>query len=69
MNQAKATVDAAKRNQLIYAAEKLMAADVPTIPLYSQPDFVLSYKNIKNVKGNPTQEAVTWNAETWSLGQ
>jgi len=69
MQEAKFTVDTAKRNQLVYAAEKLMAADVPTIPLYSAPDFVLSYKNIKNVKGNPTQEAVTWNAEAWSLGQ
>jgi hypothetical protein len=46
-----------------------MATDVPTIPLYSRPDFVLHYKNLKNVFGNPTQEAVTWNAEAWALGQ
>jgi len=69
MKKAKFEVDAAKRTALVHQAEKYMANDVPTIPLYNRPDFVLSYKNIKNVKGNPTQEAVTWNAEEWALGQ
>jgi len=69
MNQAKFTVDAKKRDAIVHQAEQLMAKDVPTIPLYSRPDFVLHYKNLKNVFGNPTQEAVTWNAEAWALGQ
>jgi peptide/nickel transport system substrate-binding protein len=68
MDQVKFTPDPAKRNALVHQAEKIMAKDVPTIPLYSSPDFVLSYKNIRNVLGNPTQEAVTWNAEQWALG-
>jgi peptide/nickel transport system substrate-binding protein len=68
MNTAKRTVDKAKRTAIIYSAEKIMAREVPTIPLYSQPDFILHYKNIKNVLGNPTQQSVTWNAEAWSLG-
>ena len=69
MNQAKVTVDKKKRLALVYAAEKIMANDVPTIPLYSRPDFVLHYKNLKGVLGNPTQESVSWNAEAWALGQ
>jgi len=69
MNQAKVTVDEKKRLALVYAAEKIMANDVPTIPLYSRPDFVLHYKNLKGVLGNPTQESVSWNAEAWALGQ
>jgi peptide/nickel transport system substrate-binding protein len=69
MGQVKFTTDAAKRNKLVHAAEEYMVNDVASIPLYSQPDFVLSYKNIKNVLGNPTQEAVTWNAEAWALQQ
>lgn len=69
MEQVKFTTDAAKRNALVHQAEQYMVNDVASIPLYSQPDFVLSYKNIKNVLGNPTQEAVTWNAEAWALGQ
>jgi len=67
MDQVKFTTVYAKRVELIHQAEQYMANDVAVIPLYNRPDFVLSYKNIQNVLGNPTQEAVTWNAEAWSL--
>lgn len=69
ISQAKFTVDAAKRTALSQKAEAVMAKDVPTIPLYSQPGFLLHFKNIKNTQLNPTQEGTTWNAEAWSLGQ
>jgi peptide/nickel transport system substrate-binding protein len=69
MNQAKITVDDAERNKIVHQAELLMANDVPTIPLYSQPGFLLHYKNVKGLVKNPTQEGSTWNAETWAVGQ
>jgi len=69
MNQAKFTVDKTARDKLVHAAELLMAADVPTIPLYSQPGFILHYKTLKGPLKNPTQEGVTWNAEAWATGQ
>ncbi|HXF98724.1 MAG TPA: peptide ABC transporter substrate-binding protein [Gaiellaceae bacterium] len=69
MNQAKVEVDEQKRTQLVYQAERIMANDVPTIPLYSQPGFLLHYKNIKGLLKNPTQEGSTWNAEVWSISQ
>lgn len=69
MEQAKFTVDTAKRNAIVNQAEAIMAKDVATIPLYSQPRFQLFYKNIKGPANNPTQEGVTWNAEIWALAQ
>ena len=69
MLEAKFTVDIAKRTDLVHQAERIMAADVPTIPLYSQPKFQLFYKTIKGPTINPTQAGVTWNAELWSTGQ
>ena len=69
MQAAKFTVDAAKRNDLVHQAEKIMANDVPTVPLYSQPGFILHYKTLKGPLKNPTQQGVTWNAEGWSTGQ
>ena len=69
MQLAKFTVDKAKRNDLVHQAEKIMANDVPTVPLYSQPGFILHYKTLKGPLKNPTQQGVTWNAEGWSTGQ
>ncbi|HLE98656.1 MAG TPA: peptide ABC transporter substrate-binding protein [Gaiellaceae bacterium] len=69
MDQAKRTTDTAKRNALVLQAEAIMANDVPTVPLYSQPRFQLFYKTIKGPSNNPTQEGVTWNAENWSIAQ
>lgn len=69
MNQAKFTTNAAARTKLVQQAEAIMAKDVATIPLYSQPRFQLFYKTVKGPANNPTQEGVTWNAETWSISQ
>jgi len=69
MDQAKFTADVPKRNALVNQAEAIMTNDVPTIPLYNRPRFQLFYKTIKGPANNPTQEGVTWNAETWTNSQ
>jgi peptide/nickel transport system substrate-binding protein len=69
MDEAKFTADPVKRDKLVQQAEAIMSNDVPTIPLYNRPRFQLFYKTIKGPKNNPTQEGVTWNAETWTISQ
>jgi ABC-type transport system substrate-binding protein len=67
MNEVKITVDTAKRNALSHKAESLLVKDLPTIPLYAAPDFVLHYKNIKSLGADTT--GVHLELPTWALGR
>jgi peptide/nickel transport system substrate-binding protein len=56
-------LDPVKRNAEFVAADKLMANDVNTIPLYDLPQPVTYKSNIKGV--TDTAVAFTWNTEDW----
>jgi peptide/nickel transport system substrate-binding protein len=45
----------------------LLADDVFSIPLFARPTYVLNSVRVKGAIKNPTQQGVTWNAETWSV--
>jgi peptide/nickel transport system substrate-binding protein len=55
-----------KRADLLHRAEKVMAEDVFSIPLFARPTFLLNSKRIKGPVRNPTQQGSIWNVETWS---
>jgi peptide/nickel transport system substrate-binding protein len=57
--------DPVKRAALWNAADKIIAAAVPTIPLYQRP-APLAYKtDLLGVKNNPATIGATWNIEDW----
>jgi peptide/nickel transport system substrate-binding protein len=55
-----------KRFALFNQADALMANDIPTIPLYQKPTYLVFKAGIKNMKDNATLQGPTWNAEAWS---
>jgi peptide/nickel transport system substrate-binding protein len=66
LKKAQFTPDPAKRAPLLNAAEKLMAQDVMSIPMYVRPGFLINATSVKGPIANPTQQGSTWNAETWT---
>jgi ABC-type transport system substrate-binding protein len=57
----------AKRADLLHRAEKIMADDVFSIPLFARPTFLLNNKRVKGPVRNPTQQGSIWNVESWSV--
>lgn len=65
--QSQSTVDAKKRTALMNQADALMAKDLPTLPLFARPGFLISKTSIRGVLKNPTSEGPTWNSEVWTV--
>jgi peptide/nickel transport system substrate-binding protein len=63
--KAEFTPDPAKRAALLNGAEKIMATQVDSIPMFIAPLFLINNKSVKGPILNPTQQGSTWNAETW----
>jgi peptide/nickel transport system substrate-binding protein len=59
-------LNAKKRFALFNQADALMANDIPTIPLYQKPTYLVFKAGIKNMKDNATLQGPTWNAEAWA---
>jgi peptide/nickel transport system substrate-binding protein len=55
-----------KRFALFNQADAKMANDIPTIPLYQKPTYLVFKAGIKGMKDNATLQGPTWNAEAWS---
>ncbi|MDH4102977.1 MAG: peptide ABC transporter substrate-binding protein [Thermoleophilia bacterium] len=60
------TPDPVKRAQILNQAEKIMVNDVPSVPMYVRPGFLINSTGVKGPVLNPTQQGSTWNAELWS---
>lgn len=63
------TVDPAKRTALLNEADRLMAKDLPTLPLFARPGFLIHKSSVGNVLKNPTSEGPTWNSELWTVAR
>jgi peptide/nickel transport system substrate-binding protein len=55
-----------KRFALFNRADALMANNIPTIPLYQKPTYLVFKAGIKGMKDNATLQGPSWNAEAWS---
>ena len=66
LKKAQFTPDPTARAKLLNAAEKLMAQDVMSIPMYVRPGFLINSIEREGPVLNPTQQGSTWNAETWT---
>jgi ABC-type transport system substrate-binding protein len=60
-------LNATKRIADYQAMAKLVSANIPVIPLYGSPTFLIYRSGLHNMStaNNPTQVGPTWNIETW----
>lgn len=56
------------RKKYYNQADFLIAKDLPTIPLYQKPTFLVFKNAVKGMSDNTTQAGPMWNAENWSIG-
>ncbi|MEX2212076.1 MAG: ABC transporter substrate-binding protein [Gaiellaceae bacterium] len=67
LNKVAVTLSASERAAMLNAAEKrYMVPDVPSIPVYARPVFVIRKATVKGPVVNPTTEGSPWNANIWS---
>jgi peptide/nickel transport system substrate-binding protein len=68
LNKVPSTLEESARNKLLNEAEsKYIATDIPSIPMYARPAFIIFNKNLKGPLLNPTLEGSTWNVNSWSM--
>jgi peptide/nickel transport system substrate-binding protein len=67
LQKAQFTPDPNARAKLLNAAEKIMANDVMSVPMYVRPGFLINSTNVKGPILNPTQQGSTWNAQGWTV--
>jgi peptide/nickel transport system substrate-binding protein len=58
-------LDPAKRAADFQAADKLLAADVPVIPLYQKPAVLIHKDDVLGMVANPGANGPVWNIEDW----
>jgi peptide/nickel transport system substrate-binding protein len=67
LQKAQFTPDPAARAKLLNQAEKILADDVMSVPMYVRPGFLINSTNVKGPVLNPTQQGSTWNALSWTV--
>ena len=60
-------LDPAKRNALLNAGDAQLAVDLPSIPLYVRPKWVINVANLSGPVLNITAEGTPWNVGGWQL--
>jgi ABC-type transport system substrate-binding protein len=65
LDRVAATVNDKKREALIQQADRLIARDIPTLPMFAAPGFAIHRTNVRSVLRNPTLASLFWNSGTW----
>jgi peptide/nickel transport system substrate-binding protein len=67
LNRVASTLDAKKRDSLLNLAEQRhLVKDLPSIPMYARPIYVIRSTRVTGPVVNPTQEGSPWNANVWA---
>jgi peptide/nickel transport system substrate-binding protein len=67
LNKVATTLDAKQRAAMLNSAElRYMVRDIPSIPIYARPVFVIRNKKVAGPVVNPTNEGSPWNVNGWS---
>lgn len=61
---ADASPDVAKRSAALKEVQRIMAEEIPLLPLYQRPDTVAYTERVQNVKNNPLGGQL-WNVSEW----
>lgn len=67
LNQAAGTLDSTAAATLYNQADALLWKDMVTLPLFQQPQLYTWNSTYGNVLPNPSNNGLTWNAQTWGL--
>jgi peptide/nickel transport system substrate-binding protein len=59
-------LNSAKQFGLTNQALALMAKDLPTVPLFQKPTYLVYRSSLKGLKENPTNEGPVWNMNKWT---
>ena len=66
LNKVAVSLDAAERDKLLDQVERqFLVKELPSIPLYARPIYVIRANGVRGPGVNPTQEGSPWNANTW----
>jgi ABC-type transport system substrate-binding protein len=61
------TLSASERAKMLNNAElKYMVPDIPSIPVYARPVYVIHAAGVKGPVVNPTTEGSPWNVSAWT---
>jgi peptide/nickel transport system substrate-binding protein len=67
LNKVANTLSASERAKMLNGAElKYMVKDIPSIPVYARPVYVIHAAGVKGPVVNPTTEGSPWNAAAWT---
>jgi ABC-type transport system substrate-binding protein len=61
-------LNAQRRLRLITRVGKIMANDVPMIPLFQRPTYLVYKTSVRGMVDNASSQGPTFNAENWSKG-
>jgi peptide/nickel transport system substrate-binding protein len=67
LQKAQFTPDAKVRAGLLNRAEVLMADDVPSVPMFVRPGFLINNRKVTGTVINPTNQGSTWNVQSWTV--
>ncbi|CAN5315497.1 hypothetical protein BH23ACT9_BH23ACT9_05730 [soil metagenome] len=67
MDEANVVVDVEERLALFNEADALMAAEVPILPLFQQPQLAAWDNSITGPEINPTNQTIFWNSPGWNV--
>jgi peptide/nickel transport system substrate-binding protein len=66
-NAAARELNSAKRSALLNQGDAQLAVDLPSIPLYVRPKWVIRIAKLQGPLLNPTSEGTPWNVSSWRL--
>jgi peptide/nickel transport system substrate-binding protein len=68
LDQVSMELDDTKRAQLANEAEaKYLLKEIPSIPMFARPIFMISSTKVRGTAVNPTNEGGPWNVTSWSV--
>jgi peptide/nickel transport system substrate-binding protein len=67
LQKAQFTPDAKLRADMLNRAEAIMAKDVPSIPMFVRPGFLINNRRVSGTIINPTNQGSTWNLQNWTV--
>jgi len=68
LGQSDRELNDAKRLALIVKVDKVLANDVPMVPLYQRPTYLVYKTSVHGMVDNATSQGPSFNAEAWSKG-
>jgi peptide/nickel transport system substrate-binding protein len=68
LNRVPRVVDDKAREALLQSADKRIARQIISIPMFARPSFFITRNSVKGTKLNLTLEGSTWNASVWQAG-